>query len=119
MAKILAVDDEQESLDFIREVLKREYDVETTDSWMRAIELIVDQNFDLVILDINMPGLSGDKLAEVVRNRISGKSVNIVLFSGVEEHELRQKAEHVGAKGFIHKPCPPELFSIRVSRFLR
>ncbi len=119
MAKILIVDDEKETLDFASEVLKKEHDVSTTENWMQAIELIVEHNFDLIVMDINMPGLSGDKLAEVITNRISGKKVNIVLFSGIDEQDLRRKAEEVKAKGFIHKPCPAELFSIRVSRFLR
>jgi DNA-binding response OmpR family regulator len=119
MAKILAVDDEEETLLFITGALKDNHEVITAESWLRATEHLLASQFDLIILDINLPGLSGDKLAQVMQKKFTEYPLNIVLFSGIEEAELQRKTEEVQAKGYIHKPCPADLFSLRIRRFLK
>lgn len=119
MAKILAVDDEEEALLFITGALQKDHEVTTAESWLKATEHLLALPFDLIILDINLPGLSGDKLAQVMKKKFSEYPLNIVLFSGIEEAELQQKADEVQAKGYIHKPCPADLFSLRIRRFLK
>ncbi len=66
-----------------------------------------------------MSGLSGDKLAGILQRRFSGSPLNIVFFSGIDEAGLEKKAAEIGAKGFIHKPCPRDLLALRIKRFLR
>lgn len=119
MAKILAIDDEEETLIFVANVLGKEHDVVTVESWVTAMEYIVRDKFDLILLDIMLPGLSGDKLVEILKKRITDKPLNIVLFSGIDERELQQKTKESGAKGYIHKSYAPGLLPLRVQRFLR
>jgi CheY-like chemotaxis protein len=119
MAKILAIDDEQDILTFVTNTLSPEHQVSVTENWIHAVEQILKENFDLILLDIKMPGLSGDKLADVLKKRIHNKSLKIVLFSGIDESELRQIAQEVGAAGYIRKPCDKSLFLIRIQRFLK
>ena len=119
MAKILVVDDDDDALLYAQSVLGKEYVVMTVNSWIKASEALMREKFDLVLLDIDMPGLSGDKLAAILQRRFTDSPLNIVLFSGIDEAELEKKAGEIGAKGFIHKPCPSDLFSLRIKRFLR
>jgi DNA-binding response OmpR family regulator len=119
MAKILAVDDEEETLLFVSGALKNSHEVITAESWLKATEHLLASRFDLIILDINLPGLSGDKLAQIMQKKLTEYPLNIVLFSGIEETELKQKAEEIQAKGYIHKPCPADLFALRIRRFLK
>jgi CheY-like chemotaxis protein len=119
VAKILAVDDEQETLLFITGALKNDHEVTTAESWLTATSHLFSSHFDLIILDIHLPGLSGDKLAEILKKKFTDQPLNIVLFSGIEEKELQQKAEELKVKGYIHKPCPADLFSLRIRRFLK
>ena len=119
MAKILAIDDDEDALLYVQSVLCKEHSVMSVSSWIKASEALVKESFDLVLLDIDMPGLSGDKLAGILQRRFSGAPLNIVFFSGIDEAELEKKTAEIGAKGFIRKPCPRDLLSLRVKRFLR
>lgn len=118
MARILVIDDEKESLTFTTEVLEREHEVITFDNWLIATDYILREHFDLILVDIVMPGLSGDKLVEILKKKVSHRQLNIVLFSGIDKDVLRHKAEEIGVIGYIHKPCAASLLSLRVKRFL-
>jgi DNA-binding response OmpR family regulator len=119
MAKILVIDDSRTDLDFVTDALQNEHEVVTADNWTFALHLIVKETFDLMLIDIKLPGLSGDKLVEALEHQLKDKPLNIVLFSGIDERELQRMTAELGVKGYIHKPCPVGLFSIRVNRFLR
>ena len=119
MAKILVIDDDRTDLDFVTEALQKEHDVVTVDNWTFALHLIVKETFDLMLVDIKLQGLNGDRLVEALEHQIKDKPLNIVLFSGIDERELQRMTAELGVKGYIHKPCPVGLFRIRIDRFLR
>jgi PleD family two-component response regulator len=119
MAKILVIDDSADTLNLVKQVLEDEHEVFVIDSWVHATDYIFKYDLDLILLDINMPGLSGDKLAEVLMKSVKSKSVNIVLFSAMDEADLRRKAKEVGAKGYIPKTFDSNLLRSRVRRYLK
>ncbi len=119
MAKILVIDDDRTDLDFVTDTLQREHEIVTVDNWTFALHLIVKEIFDLMLVDIKLPGLTGDLLVEVLEHQLRNKPLNIVLFSGIDEGELQGMTQKLGVKGYIHKPCPVGLFPIRIHRFLR
>ena len=119
MAKILVIDDSEDVLSLAKQVLSEEYEVFAINSWVHATDYIFKHDIDLILLDINMPGLSGDKLAEVLMKSVKSKPLNIVLFSAMDEVELRRKAQEVGAKGYIQKTFDGNLLRSRVRRFLK
>ena len=119
MATILVIDDSKDTLNLVTQVLEEEHKVFAIDSWVHATDYIFKHDIDLILLDINMPGLSGDKLAEVLMKTVKTKPVNIVLFSAMDEAELRRKAQEVGAKGYIPKTFDGKLLRSRVRRFLQ
>ena len=102
---ILLVDDEQPLVEIGRQMLERlGYSVATRTSSIEALELFkVDPNrFDLVITDIVMPNLTGDKLAKKIisiRNDIP-----VVLCTGYSEKFTRQNASEMGIQSFLMKP---------------
>ena len=119
MATILVIDDTEDVRNLATQVLKEEYEVFAIDSWVHATDYIFKHNIDLILLDINMPGLSGDKLAEVLMKTVKSKPVNIVLFSAMDEAELRKKTKESGALGYIPKTFDGNLLRSRVRRFLK
>ena len=119
MATILVIDDSEDTLNLVTQVLEEEHKVFAIDSWVHATDYIFKHDIDLILLDINMPGLSGDRLAEVLMKTVKTKPVNIVLFSAMDEAELRRKAKEVGAKGYIPKTFDGNLLRSRVRRFLK
>jgi CheY-like chemotaxis protein len=62
---------------------------------------------DVVLLDVTMPGLSGDSLAGVLKRQANGEMV--VLFSAIERSELERLARECGAAGFLCKQDPEDL----------
>ena len=69
MYHILVIDDEKEILDIIKIILSRAgYKVETALDGQKGIKKLDNGQFDLVITDINMPGLDGRKVVEYIRN---------------------------------------------------
>ncbi len=69
MYHILVIDDEKEILDIIKIILsKAGYRVETALDGQKGIKKLDNGQFDLVITDINMPGLDGRKVVEYIRN---------------------------------------------------
>ena len=73
----------------------------------------------MILLDMNMPGLKGDKVADLLMKSDQGKRVKIVLFSAIDEYALRKKAHAVGAAGYISKTFDERLLRIQVKRYLR
>ena len=80
MKKILIIDDNNDILDIFNQLLVDDgFNVSTTKSGIKGIELFRKERFDLVITDIHMPGISGLDVAENIRNNFI--KVPIILMS--------------------------------------
>jgi CheY-like chemotaxis protein len=102
---ILLVDDEQPLVEIGRQMLERlGYSVATRTSSIEALELFkVDPGrFDLVITDIVMPNLTGDKLAQKIIN--IRNDIPVVLCTGYSEKFTRQNASEMGIHSLLMKP---------------
>ncbi len=103
--KILLVDDEEDIVTMEKQMLEHfGYQVaEHTDS-MEALEIFrkTPDNFDLIITDMSMPGMSGDKFAaELVKIK---PGIPILLCTGYSESISEEDAKALGIKGFLMKP---------------
>lgn len=84
-----------------------------------GLELVRRERPDLVILDLNLPGLNGYELMRMIRDDASLRSVRLLAMSGVYRKESHQEAaEKAGADDFIGKSFTPETFLERVRRLL-
>jgi PAS domain S-box-containing protein len=102
---ILLVDDEQPLVEIGRQMLERlGYNVAARTSSIEALELFkADPNrFDLVITDIVMPNLTGDKLAKKIIN--IRNDIPVVLCTGYSEKFTRRNASEMGIQTFLMKP---------------
>ena len=102
---ILLVDDEQPLVDIGKQMLERlGYTVDTRTSSIEALKLFeADPNrFDLVITDVVMPNMTGDKLAvKIISIR---PDIPIVLCTGYSEKFTHQHASDMGIQAFLMKP---------------
>ncbi len=109
-ARILVVDDEESVAMFISDFLGSEGAVTTsvTDS-KTALDMFAkgDVNYDLVITDQTMPGLTGVELA--VKLLALRKDLPIILCTGYSEHVNEEKAMSVGIRGYITKPIETDV----------
>jgi two-component system chemotaxis response regulator CheY len=101
--RILVVDDDGPILLLMRSVLREfGFDPIEANSGAMALEHARKQNPDLILLDRNMPGMSGDEVVRAIRAEPEIRSVPILILSGepIEPNELRA----LGADGAVLKP---------------
>ena len=116
MAKIvLIVDDSQIALDVGRFTLTAAgYQVLTATGGLEALEIMDGNAVDLILLDINMPGMDGYTLIQKIRaDRVFGE-VPIAIITTEAEARDRQKGFDVGANAYLIKPVKPEAMIAQV-----
>ena len=104
--RVLVVDDSEIVLEKAREALCcRGYDVSTALSANAADAFIYScERPDIIILDVMMPMLDGDKKAAILKADELTKEIPILLMSSKPEDELAELAKWSGSEGFIRKP---------------
>jgi DNA-binding response OmpR family regulator len=103
-ARILVVDDEPDTLGLIELTLQTAgFSVRTAANGDQALAILLNDTFDLVLLDIMMPGMTGFDLLEILRNR-EVKTPPIVFLTAKSRQEDREKGATLGAAGFLTKP---------------
>ncbi len=115
--RVLVVDDDRAFRLSTAELLRGEgYDVAGAASANEAAQALLASPYDLVLLDLRMPGVDGLATVEVLRGR--GEDVPILMISGFGEIEDAVQALHLGADDFLTKPVDPDLLSARVAALL-
>lgn len=105
--KILAVDDDELILNFIKNTLSSDYQVITTASANQAFELIIRFRPDLLITDIVMDELDGLALSSLVRVARGSSEIPIIVLSSHDNEEIRVELAENGINRFLQKPCRP------------
>jgi DNA-binding NtrC family response regulator len=115
--RILLVDDDRAFRISTAELLRQDgYDVEGAESATEAADALASSAFDLVLLDLRMPGLDGNRFVEVLRAR--GEDVPILMISGFGTVDAAVESLHLGADDFLMKPVDPDVLSARVREVL-
>ena len=117
--QILIIDDDETHLASTRGILQAEgYSVYAHIGGFGATNAARQVRPDLILLDINMPGLSGENLISVLQANASTRDIPVVFYSSNDEDILRTTVRRLGAKGYISKGNIPALRS-RVAQYLR
>lgn len=118
--KILIVDDSEIVLAVTRDALQNAgYEVLTHPRPTGCIALILQTSPDLLLIDVNMPGLNGDTVVKMFGATQPNSQTLVLLHSSLPAHVLQQKAAASGAHGFIQKTESPQELVRQVFRWLR
>ena len=102
-ARILCTEDDPDSRELLAFVLEAgDYDVIVTKESADALILAQRQQFDLILVDSWMPGLSGQELTTEIRK--FNQSTPILFYSGAAYNVDKREARHAGAQGYLTKP---------------
>ena len=102
--KVLLIDDSEISLHFVAGVLLRAgYEVRTADDVDKLEGMLGDWRPDIILTDVNMPGISGLELCRMLKSSYETAHVPVVLFSAVPHAELEGMARDCEADGFLSK----------------
>ncbi len=116
--RILLVEDEPSIRDAVRLNLELDgYEVITADNGQKALDIIENQHFDLLLLDVMLPGLDGFSITEKVR--LTNTEVPILILTAKDMSQDRITGLKKGADDYLTKPFVLEELLLRVSKLLR
>ena len=119
MARILVVDDEDSIRELIKEVLSMDgHTLETAGDGAQALELIRKTNFDLVILDRNMPTMTGIQALAILRSNPSYKGLKVLMCTSASVTKEVDEAFAAGANDYILKPINLAMLQGKVKKHL-
>jgi two-component system, OmpR family, alkaline phosphatase synthesis response regulator PhoP len=118
--RILVVDDEEDILELVRFHLAREgYQLTLAATGENALKKTKHETFDLVVLDLMLPGLDGLEVAKALKADARTKSVPIVMLTAKGEDADVVSGLEIGADDYITKPFSPRVLTARVKAVLR
>ena len=105
--RVLVVDDEKNIRITLADILVGEgYVVQTADTGEKAVKLCHKQRFDIVLLDVRMPGMDGFEAFRLIRRE--RRDICVIMMSAYSTQEFRQVALDEGAAAFLRKPLDVE-----------
>ncbi|MBK7863902.1 MAG: response regulator [Archangiaceae bacterium] len=117
--KVLIIDDSPVILEAAKLALEDEgYQVVAMDNPLVLAAAVRRERPDLVLIDVNMPTVTGDVVTGIVNSHGVTKRVPVVLYSDISPDELAERARRCGASGFIRKTGDEDEFLRRVRDFL-
>ncbi len=106
--KLLAIDDNSDNLLTLKAVLSdqlTEAVIFTAQDGRKGIEIALNEDPDVVLLDITMPGLDGFDVCKILKTNVKTSSIPVIFLTAQKkDRESRIKALEVGAEGFLTKP---------------
>ncbi|WP_305077821.1 response regulator transcription factor [Pseudalkalibacillus hwajinpoensis] len=116
-ARILVVDDEERIRKLLRMYLEREnYEIEEAENGEQALEMAIEDEFDLILLDLMLPGMDGIEVCQQMREQ---KATPVIMLTAKGEEANRVQGFEVGADDYITKPFSPREVVLRVKALLR
>ena len=116
-AKILVVDDDRAFRLSTAALLRDDgHLVDAVGDGQSASDALRRQRFDLLVLDLRMPGIDGFGLVEALR--VWGDHIPVLMISGFGTVDIAVQAMHLGVDDFLSKPVDPDLLSARVGALL-
>lgn len=117
MDRVLAVDDNPQIQKLVKVNLQeRGYAVDVADTGEEALEMFEAGDFDLILLDLILPGVSGIDVCAQLRQK---SDVPIIVLSAYEDEDLKVRALDAGADDYVTKPFAREELLARVRAVMR
>ena len=115
--KILIVDDQQKNIQVLGSLLRQEnYIIGVATNGKQALEILIDSNdFDLILLDVNMPVMNGFEACKAIRETESLKEIPIIFLTALVDTESIVEGFDVGGQDYVTKPFNSKELLARVS----
>jgi DNA-binding response OmpR family regulator len=119
--RVLIVEDEQDIAGLIKHTLERSgsAEAEIVQSGDAALKVVADRPPDLIILDLNLPVLSGIEVCRILRSRSDAKHVPIIMLTARTTENDRVTGLELGADDYVTKPFSLRELTARVRAVLR
>lgn len=116
---MLVVDDVEANRDLLSRRLQRQgYRVITAENGRQAIDLMRQQSFDLILLDIMMPEMNGYQVLEYLKADLTLRHIPVIMVSALDDIDSVVRCIEMGAEDYLFKPFNPTLLRARISACL-
>lgn len=116
--RVLIVDDDEAVRTMLYKVIRSNgMDAFTCASGVEALECLSRESFDLILLDVNMPGMDGFQVVQRIRSR--GLTTPIIIISGRQEDYDTLYGLDIGADDYVTKPFNPVVLGAKVKALIR
>ena len=95
------------------------FSVETVESGEEGIEKTKTSQYELILLDYNLPGMNGSQVCRVMRGQDNTQNTPIVLMSAKDEDKLIKLTKEVDADGYIGLPFDGKTFIEKITGFMK
>ncbi|MBC8209282.1 MAG: response regulator [Desulfobulbaceae bacterium] len=113
--KILLVDDEKDFVETLAERMRsRDMGVTTATSAEDALEMIGEQSFDAIVLDLQMPGMNGLEALEAIKKK--NPNLQVILLTGQATVEKGIQAMKLGAMDLLEKPADIDTLTEKIKK---
>ena len=118
MKKLLIVDDDNMNCVMAEYALSKDYEVFTVNSGFGALDFLENEIVDLILMDIEMPEMSGKEVASKIKENPEWSKIPIIFLTADSDPKTEVECLSWGADDFITKPFVPLVMNTRVSRIL-
>ena len=120
LKKILIVDDEAKDRELLKVMLKAEdYELASANSGEAALVSVEQTPPDLILLDVMMPEMNGNKVVGILKHNPNTKSIPVIMVTALDSRDSKMAAFSLGAEEFVTKPVDRAELLLRVRNMLR
>lgn len=119
MPSILVIDDDKITHSYIKKALETEYQLFPAFNGKEGIEKSSEINPDIILLDVEMPGMNGYEVCEILKSTSITKNTPVIFLSGLGDLRERMQGFEAGADDYIVKPFQPEALKAKIQVFER
>jgi len=117
MQKVLLIDDDIELVEMLKEYLEQEnFDVQTAHDGASGAQMVIQQTFDIIVLDVMMPKLNGIDTLKLIRQH---SNVPVIMLTARGDNTDRILGLELGADDYVPKPSTPREIVARIRAILR
>ncbi len=120
MEKILIIQDSPSANAMLKFRLESGgFSVETVETGEEGVEKAKASQYQLILLDYNLPGMNGSQVCNVLKGEAKTRSTPVVFMSAKDEEKLSQITKEAGANGYIGLPFEGKTFIEKIRGFLK
>lgn len=115
---ILIIDDHEEILDFISEILGKQYNILTAANGEAAVNILEKDLVDLIVSDVMMPIIDGFELCRILKSSDIYCHIPLILLTAKNSFLSKIEGLEIGADAYIEKPFSPKLLQTQIANLL-
>lgn len=118
MLKVLVVEDNPLNMELIIEILRSHgFTVDTVDDGEKAIKITENSIYELILMDIALPGIDGVEAAKIIKSRSEYKNVPIVALTAFAMAGDKERLLKAGFDDYISKPLDVHQFITKMEKY--